>query len=140
MKLRNANNRCKKDLEGARLAYANKTKEFITFQKLSLREFWRFANSDHNKCKSVMPPLFNGPELLSSASDKAKLFAERFSKNSNLEHSGVSLSAFPSKTNLKLFDIPVPPKFVKKPITDFAFSEACGPGCIVVVVLRNYKL
>ena len=28
-----------------------------------------------------MSPLFSGPEVLSSASDKAKLFAKNFSKN-----------------------------------------------------------
>ena len=33
------------------------------------------------KDKFAIPPLFNGPEVLSSASDKAKLFAENFSKN-----------------------------------------------------------
>ena len=32
--------------------------------------------------KSAILPLFNGLEVLSSASDKAKLFAENFSKNS----------------------------------------------------------
>ena len=32
-----------------------------------------------------MPPLLNGLEVLSSASDKAKLFAINFSKNSNLD-------------------------------------------------------
>ena len=42
-----------------------------------------------------MPPLFNGPEALSSASDKAKLFAETFFKNSNLDDSGISLPVFP---------------------------------------------
>ena len=34
-----------------------------------------------NKGKSVIPPLFNGQKVLSSASDKEKLFAENFSKN-----------------------------------------------------------
>ena len=38
----------------------------------------------------------------SSASDKAKLFTEIFSKSSNLDDSGISLPAFPSRTNLKL--------------------------------------
>ena len=32
-----------------------------------------------------MPPLFNGLEVLSSAFDKAELFSENFSKNSNLD-------------------------------------------------------
>ena len=36
------------------------------------------ANIVLNKGKSAIPPLFNGPEVLSSASDKAKLFAENF--------------------------------------------------------------
>ena len=43
-----------------------------------------------------MPPLFNGSEVLSSASDKAKLLAENFSNNSNLDGSGIFLAAFPS--------------------------------------------
>ena len=42
------------------------------------------ANSVLEKSKSPIPSLFNIPEVLSSASDKAKLFA----KNSNLEDSG----------------------------------------------------
>ena len=57
-----------------------------------------------------MPSLFNGLEVLSSASDKAKLFAENFFKNSNLDNSGMSLSVFPSKTNFKLHNISVTSK------------------------------
>ena len=83
VKFRQASNRCKRVLEVAKLAYANKTKESITSQKLGSREFWQIANSVLNKGKSAIPPLFNGPEVLSSASDKAKLFAENFSLNSN---------------------------------------------------------
>ena len=40
-----------------------------------------------------MPPIFNGAGVLSLASDKANLFAENFSKNSNLDDSGISLPA-----------------------------------------------
>ena len=40
---------------------------------------------------SAIPPIFNGSEVLPSASDKAKLFAENFSKNANLDDSGISL-------------------------------------------------
>ena len=61
------------------------------------------ANSVLNKSKSVMPPLFNGLEVLPSASDKAKLFAKNFFKNSNLDDSGISLQVFPARTNLKLY-------------------------------------
>ena len=41
-----------------------------------------YFNSVLNKGKSAIPPLFNGAEVLSSASGKAKLFTENFSKNS----------------------------------------------------------
>ena len=54
---------------------ANKTKESITSQKLGSRDFWQIANSVLNKGKSAMLALFNGLEVLPSASDKAKLFA-----------------------------------------------------------------
>ena len=77
-------------LESAKLAYATKTKKSITFQKLGSRDFWRIANSVRNKGKSAIPPLFNGAEVLSSASDKAKLFPKIFSKNSNLDDLGIS--------------------------------------------------
>ena len=72
VKFRQASNRCKRVLEAAKLAYANKTKESITSQKLDSCDFWQIANSVLNKGKSVISPLFNGPEVLSSASDKAK--------------------------------------------------------------------
>ena len=84
-----------------------------------------------------MPPLFNDPEVLSSASDKAKLFPENFSKNSNLDDSGISLPVFPSRTNLKLHNISVTPKMVKKVIMNLDLSKASGPDCIPVVVLKN---
>ena len=64
-------------LEAVKLAYANKTKESITSQKLGCRDFWRIADSVRNKGKSATPPLFNGPEVLPSASGKTKLFAEK---------------------------------------------------------------
>ena len=74
--------------------------------------------------------------MLSSASDKAKLFAENFSKNSNLDDSGISLPVFPSRTNLKLH-ISVTPKIVKKVIMNLDLSKAYGTDCIPVVVLKN---
>ena len=115
VRCRQTSNRCKRVLEAAKLAYASKTKESITSQKLGSHDFWRIANSVLNKGKSAIPPLFNGPEVLSSASDKAKLFPENFSLNSNLDDSGsgISLSVFPSRTNLKLH-ISVTSKKVRK--------------------------
>ena len=87
VKFRQASNCCKRVLEAAKLTYANKTKESITSQKLGSRDFPGIANSALNKGKSAIPPLFNGLEVLSSASDEGKLFAENFSKNSNLDDS-----------------------------------------------------
>ena len=67
---------------------------------------------------------------------KAKLFAENFPKNSNLDDSGISLPVFPSRTNLKL-NISVTPKMVKKVIMNLDLSKAYDPDCIPVVVLQN---
>ena len=92
---------CKRVLEAAKFAYVNET----TSQKLGSRDFWRIANSVLNKGKSATPPLFIGLEVLSSASDKAKLFAETFPKNSNLDDLGISLPVFLSRTSLKLHHI-----------------------------------
>ena len=87
--------------------------------------------------KSAIPPQFSGGEVLSSESDKAKLFAENISKNSNLDNSGISLPVFPSRTNLKLHNISVTPKMVKKVIMNLDLSKASDPDCIPVVVLKN---
>ena len=124
-------------LETAKLAYANKTKESITSQKLGCHDLCRIANSVLNKGKSAIPPLFNHLEVLPSASDKAKLFAENFSKNSNLDDSGISLPVFPSRTNLKLHNIFVTLKMVQKVIMNLVLSKASGPDYIQVVILKN---
>ena len=136
-KFRQARNDCKRVLEVAKLAYTTKTKESITSQTLGSRDFWRIANSVLNKSKSAIPPLFNRPEVLSSASDKAKLFAKNLSKNSNLDDSGISLPVFPSRTNLKLHNISITPKIVKMVITNLDSSKVSGPDCIPAVVLKN---
>ena len=77
------------------------------------------------------------PEVLSSASDKAKLFVKNFFKNSNLDDSGITLFAFTSRTNLKLHNISVTPSLVKQVITNLDSSKASGPDCLPLVVLRN---
>ena len=77
--------------------------------------------------------------MLSSASDKAILFAENFSKNSNIDDSGISLPVFPSRTNLKLHNISVTPKMVKKVLLHLDLSKVSGTDCIPVVVLKNCK-
>ena len=121
----------------AKLAYANKTKEFITSQILGSQDFWQIVSSVLNKGKSAIPPLFSGLEGLSSTSDKAKLFSENFFKNYNLDGSGISLPVLLSRTNLKLHNIYVIPKIVKMVIMKLDLSKASGPDCIPVVVIKN---
>ena len=82
---------CKSIFEAAKCTYRNKMKESITPQKLGSQCFWWIANSVLNKSKSAIPPLFKGLEVLSSKSDKAKLFAENFSKKCNFDDSCISL-------------------------------------------------
>ena len=137
---RQASNHSKRFLEAAKLAYANTTKESLSSQKLGSRDFWQIANSVLNKGKSAIPSLFSGLEVLSSAFDKTKLFAENFSKNSNLDDSAIFLPVFPSRTNLKLHYISVTPKMVKKFIMSLDLSKASGLDCIPVVVLKNCEL
>ena len=72
------------------------------------------ASSVFNKDNSAIPPLFNGPEMLSSGFDKAKLFVKNFSVNSNLDNLGASLPVLSFRTNLELHNICVTPKMVKK--------------------------
>ena len=111
----------------------------ITSQKLGSWDFWKIASSVLNKGKCAIPPLFNSLEVLPSASDKAKLFAENFSKNSYPEDSGISLSVFPSRTNLKQHNISVTPKTIKKVIMNLYLSKTSGPDCFPVVVLKKYE-
>ena len=66
------------------------TQEFITSQKPGSQDFWQIANSILSNGKSAIPPVFNGLEMLSFASDKAQLFAKNFFKDSNLDNLGTS--------------------------------------------------
>ena len=63
------------------------------------------------------------------------IFAKNVSKNSSLDDSGISLLVFSYRTNLKLHNIFITPKMVKKVIKNLDSSEVSGPDCIPVVVL-----
>ena len=58
-----------------------------------------------------------------------------FAKN-NIDDSGISLPIFHSRTNLKLYNVSVTPKIVKK-VTNLDSSKVSGPDYIPVVVLKN---
>ena len=119
VKFRQPSNCCKSVLEADKLACATKTRESITSQKLGSQDFWRIANIVLNKGKSAIPP----PEVCFSVSDKTKLCAKNLTKNSNLGDSGISLPIFLSRTNLKLNDIYIIPRMVKKIIANLDSSS-----------------
>ena len=75
--------------------------------------------------------------MLSCESDKTKLFPRNFSKNSNLDDSGISLAVSPSRSNLKLHNTFLTPKMIKMVIANLDSSKASGYDCILVVVLKN---
>ena len=91
----------------------------MTFGEL-LKEFLAKVNLP-------LTSLFNGAEVFSSES---KVF-------SNLNDTGMSLPAFPSRTNVKLHNIPRIARLIKKVITNLNSSKASGLDCIPVVVLKN---
>ena len=72
--------------------------------------------------------------MLSSPTDKAKFFAKNFCENSNLDDFGISL---PSRTNLKLHDISITPRMVKKVILNLDSSKASDLDSLPGVVLKN---
>ena len=115
-----------------------KQKSLSLSRYLALGTFGKLLIVFSKKSESAIIPLFNHLEVLSSASDKAKLFAKNFSKNSNLDDSGISLPVFPSKTNLKLHNISVILKMVKKVIMNLELSKGSVPDRIPAVVLKNY--
>ena len=137
VKFGQASYHCKRVLEAANFVYGTKTKESITPQKLDSQDFWRIANNVLNKGKSAISPLFSSLQELSSASNNAQLCAKNFSKNSNLDDSSIYFPVFPSRTNLKLHNISVTPKMVKKVISNLDSAKVSGPDCIPEVVLKN---
>ena len=137
LKFRQASNRWKRVFEAAKLACSTKTKEPITSQKLGSRDFWRIANGLLNNGKSAIPILFNGLEVLSSASNKENLLAKNFSKKYNIDYSGISLPVFPSKVNMKMHNISITSEMVKKVIKNLGSSKASSPDCTPLVVVQN---
>ena len=75
-----------------------------------------------------MPPLFNDPEVLLTASDKANLFTKNFSENSNLDALGISLPVFP--TNLILHNISLTPKMIKKVVIQHSKFTSAVVNCL----------
>ena len=54
------------------------------------------------------------------------------SKNFNLDDSDISLTNFPSRTNLKLYNISATPKMIKKVITNLDSSKTSGSETVLL--------
>ena len=67
--------------------------------------------------------LFNSPEVLSLAIDKAKCFAKHFSKNSNLDERTGELLSISRNPDLELDNIPISSKMVEKFISTLDYSK-----------------
>ena len=123
VKFRQASNHCKRVLEAAKLAYANKTKEPITSQKLNSRDFWQIANIVFSTKVNLLYLLYSTAWrccLLHLINQNCLL--KTFLRTLILM-TQVSLYLF-SLNNLKLHNISIAPKMVKKVIINLDLSKA----------------
>ena len=134
---RTARNNCHRVLKEAKNSYALSVQARIDQERLGSREFWRITNKVLGRGKSPIPAIINDPEVLSSSSDKAELFAKMFSSNSTLDDSNNPLPDFPLQTANSISGFKVTVKEVSKLIHDLDSSKATGPDEIPVVVLKN---
>ena len=134
---RQAANECKRVIDSAKTQYVQQTQERIAAQKIGSRDFWRIYNNITNKGKSNIPPLINGPEVLTTSKDKAEHFAQKFSSNSTLDDTGHPLPEFEARTHQVLSNICITPKKVATVIHSLDPSKATGPDGIPVVVLQR---
>ena len=125
------------DVRGdAKQQYANSVAGSISTQRLGSRDFWRIANSVLNRNTSYIPPLFHGPEILTSPQDKANLFADNFVSNSTVNDEGHILHAFPSRTATVVSNPLITPKKIARSIHSLDASKATGPDGILAIVLK----
>ena len=111
-------------------------KQLVTLLHIGSRDFWRICNSVLNRGKSTIPPLFNGPEVLTTSTDKANLFARNFSYNSTLDHSYQLLPDFPSRTEHRLTSRKITARMVSHAIYHLDTCKATGPDRISSIVLK----
>ena len=124
---RTLSNQCKYVLKNVKDQYENMIELCIEAESLGSCEFWRIANRVLNCGKSIIATIINGPEILSSASDKATLFVKNFAANSNLHDTNHVLPNFPSHTDIQLSDFFITAKEVSKLHSSLETSKAVGP-------------
>ena len=140
VKFRQVSNHCKRVLEAAEFVYSNKTKKVIFSQELGYYNFRWFANSVLNRDKCAICPPFNIPEVLYSASDKAKLLLNNFCQNYNLDDTGSPYLIFLlGLIQNWICNIYITPSLVNKIITNFDLLKVFGPDCVLVVILKKFE-
>ena len=131
-----ARNHCKRVITEAKSSYAEATRHSIASQRIGSRDFWRICNSVLNRGKSTIPLLFNGPEVLTTSTDKANLFARNFSYNSTLDDSYQLLPDFPSRTEHRLTSRKITARMVSHAIYHLDTCKVTGPDRIPSIVVK----
>ena len=124
---RTASNHCKRVIKNARELYAKSIKSKVAEQRLGSHQFWQIANRILNRSVCSIPTIINGPEVISSAADKAKLFAKNFAANSTLCDQGHQPPVFPTVSDNTLCDIQISVRDVAKLIKNLDSSKANWP-------------
>ena len=135
--LKIASNKCRSILRNAKSGYAASIQNKIGNEKLGSREFWRITKKVMGNGKGSIPTIINGPEVIASSSDKAKLFASNFSSNSTLDDQGHSLPDFPPLTDNYLSEVNITARDVGKLIDALDTTKSTGPDNIPSIVLKK---
>ena len=85
----------------------------------------------------MVPPLFDGVEVVTSSIGKSKIFASTFARNCSLPVTGQYLPEFPSRSRVSLDDVDISPSKVAKIISNLDSTSASGPDRIPVTVLKH---
>ena len=109
----------------ARSNYAKTTCHSVASQLIVSHDCWMICNSFLTKGKSTKPP-FNGPEVLTTSTNNANLFARNFSCNSTLDDGLQQLPDFPSRTEQRLSSKKITSKMVSNMIYNLHASKATG--------------
>ena len=69
-----SHNLCKSFLRDARFNYAKTTRRSVASQLIRSCDFWSICNSVLNRWKSIIPPIYNGPEVMTKLTSLLQIF------------------------------------------------------------------
>lgn len=107
-------NLCQRILGNAKWCYTQAVQAKIEKKQIGSREFWKIINQIMNGNKAAVPIIINGPEVISSSLDKAKLIASIFALNSTLDDKGHPFSNIPCLTEHDLTNVLISVKEVSR--------------------------